>query len=126
MPCKGAFQGQAIDICTCYLNVQCGHRRLRGSQKWAELDKAEDWSRTTAVIQASVMCCWQDPGPDPANPFVNLTRQDALLRDTLSPKFAAELRFVLAFVQRRTYGRHGSSPWCFQVFSVTDYILQDR
>jgi len=33
-----------------------------------------------------------DPGPDPANPFVNLTRQDALLRDTLSPKFAAELR----------------------------------
>ncbi len=34
----------------------------------------------------------QDPGPDPGNPFVNVTRQDALLRDTLSPKFAAELR----------------------------------
>lgn len=33
-----------------------------------------------------------DPGPDPANPFVNITKQDQLLDDTLSRKFADELR----------------------------------
>ena len=33
-----------------------------------------------------------DPGPDPRNPFVNTTIQDALLHDTLSRKFADSLR----------------------------------
>ena len=33
-----------------------------------------------------------DPGPDPSNPFVNTTKQDALLHDTLSRKFADSLR----------------------------------
>lgn len=33
-----------------------------------------------------------DPGPDPSNPFVNVTKQDDLLSDTLSRKFADALR----------------------------------
>ena len=35
-----------------------------------------------------------DPGPDPSNPFVNTTKQDALLHDTLSRKFADSLRYA--------------------------------
>jgi gamma-glutamyltranspeptidase/glutathione hydrolase/leukotriene-C4 hydrolase len=33
-----------------------------------------------------------DPGPDPSNPFVNITKQDALLEDILSRKYADGLR----------------------------------
>lgn len=35
-----------------------------------------------------------DPGPDPGNPFVNVTKQDALLDDILSRKYADGLRWV--------------------------------
>ena len=35
-----------------------------------------------------------DPGPDPSNPFVNTTKQDALLHDTLSRAFADSLRYA--------------------------------
>lgn len=35
-----------------------------------------------------------DPGPDPSNPYVNTTKQDALLHDTLSRKFADSLRYA--------------------------------
>ncbi len=57
-----------------------------------------------------------DPGPDPGNPFVNVTKQNALLDDILSRKYADGLRWVPGI--QSCVIEEASAQCCFRRHSV--------